>query len=114
MHPLTQLIYHDMKPALGVTEPGAIAFAVAKAKAQIGGTVELVELRLNSGMYKNAFTCGIPGSTQVGNLYAAALGATGADAQKGLEFWTASPMPSTSRHRGSRGPGEGCGPRCPR
>ena len=85
MHPLTQLIYHDMKPALGVTEPGAIAFAVAKAKAQIGGTVELVELRLNSGMYKNAFTCGIPGSTQVGNLYAAALGATGADAQKGLE-----------------------------
>ncbi len=29
MHPLTQLIYHDMKPALGVTEPGAIAFAVA-------------------------------------------------------------------------------------
>ena len=85
MHPLTQLIYHDMKPALGVTEPGAIAFAVAKAKAQIGGTVELVELRLNSGMYKNAFTCGIPGSTQGGNLYAAALGATGADAQKGLE-----------------------------
>ena len=47
--------------------------------------MELVELRLNSGMYKNAFTCGIPGSTQVGNLYAAALGATGADAQKGLE-----------------------------
>ena len=34
MHPLTQLIYHDMKPALGVTEPGAIAFAVAKAKAR--------------------------------------------------------------------------------
>ena len=55
MHPLTQLIYHDMKPALGVTEPGAIAFAVAKAKAQIGGTVELVELRLNSGMYKGGF-----------------------------------------------------------
>lgn len=113
MHPLTQLIYHDMKPALGVTEPGAIAFAVAKAKAQIGGTVELVELRLNSGMYKNAFTCGIPGSTQVGNLYAAALGATGADAQKGLECLDGTPVPSTSRHS-SWWTRERCGLRCPR
>lgn len=26
MERLTQLIYEDMKPALGVTEPGAIAF----------------------------------------------------------------------------------------
>ena len=25
MHPLTELIRNDMKPALGVTEPGAIA-----------------------------------------------------------------------------------------
>lgn len=33
MHILTEIIKEDMKPALGVTEPGAIAFAVAKAKA---------------------------------------------------------------------------------
>ena len=68
MERLTQLIYEDMKPALGVTEPGAIAFAVATAKSHIQGTVQQVDLRLNSGMYKNAFTCGIPGSDQVGNL----------------------------------------------
>lgn len=85
MERLTQLIYEDMKPALGVTEPGAIAFAVATAKAHIQGAVQQVDLRLNSGMYKNAFTCGIPGSDQVGNLHAAALGAVGADAEKGLE-----------------------------
>ena len=85
MERLTQLIYEDMKPALGVTEPGAIAFAVATAKSHIQGTVQQVDLRLNSGMYKNAFTCGIPGSDQVGNLHAAALGAVGADAEKGLE-----------------------------
>ena len=56
MERLTQLIYEDMKPALGVTEPGAIAFAVATAKSHIQGTVQQVDLRLNSGMYKNALT----------------------------------------------------------
>ena len=33
MHELTKLIREDMKPALGVTEPGAIAFAAAKARS---------------------------------------------------------------------------------
>ncbi len=85
MHRLTQLISQDMKPALGVTEPGAIAFAVATAKSKTNGEVQEVSLRLNSGMYKNAFTCGIPGSSHVGNTFAAALGAAGANAEKGLE-----------------------------
>ena len=85
MHALTELIKRDMKPALGVTEPGAIAFAVSTAKAHIKGTVKRVGLRLNSGMYKNAFTCGIPGTSEVGNYYAAALGAVAADPKKGLE-----------------------------
>lgn len=85
MHALTELIKSDMKPALGVTEPGAIAFAVSTAKAHIKGAVKKVGLRLNSGMYKNAFTCGIPGTSEVGNYYAAALGAVAADPKKGLE-----------------------------
>lgn len=85
MHALTELVKSDMKPALGVTEPGAIAFAVSTAKAHIKGTVKRVGLRLNSGMYKNAFTCGIPGTSEVGNYYAAALGAVAADPKKGLE-----------------------------
>lgn len=85
MHELTKLIYDDMKPALGVTEPGAIAFAVAIAREHINGKVEQVVLRLNSGMFKNAFTCGIPGISEVGNYHAAALGAVAADPKKGLE-----------------------------
>ena len=85
MHPLTELIRTDMKPALGVTEPGAIAFAAATARRHARGAVKQVFLRLNSGLYKNAFTCGIPGTDRMGNLYAAALGAVGADPEKGLE-----------------------------
>ena len=85
MHPLTELIRNDMRPALGVTEPGAIAFAVATARKHAGGAAKQVTLRLNSGMYKNAFTCGIPGSAKLGNEHAAALGAVGADPAKGLE-----------------------------
>lgn len=85
MHELTQLVKADMKPALGVTEPAAIAFAVAAAKAHISGEITKVRVALNSGMYKNAFTCGIPNSDQYGNLYAAALGAVAADAALGLE-----------------------------
>ena len=85
MHNLTKMIYEDMKPALGVTEPGAIAFAVAKAKSFLSGEVEKVFVRLNSGIYKNAFTCGIPGSCYVGNEHAAALGVVAADSSKGLE-----------------------------
>ncbi len=85
MNFLTQLIKDDMKPALGVTEPGAIAFAVATARSYVHGNIESVGLRLNSGIFKNAFTCGIPGSSQVGNFHAAALGAIAADSEKGLE-----------------------------
>ena len=37
MHELTELIRNDMLPALGVTEPGALAFCAAKARACLGG-----------------------------------------------------------------------------
>ena len=85
MHELTKLIFDDMKPALGVTEPGAIAFAVSTAREHVKGKIKSVVLRLNSGMFKNAFTCGIPGISEVGNYHAAALGAVAADPKKGLE-----------------------------
>lgn len=85
MDRLTELIKKDMKPALGVTEPGAIAFAVATARKHTEGEILKVKVALNSGMYKNAFTCGIPNSDKFGNLYAAALGAVAAKAELGLE-----------------------------
>lgn len=85
MEKLTELIFNDMKPALGVTEPGAIAFAASKAVSFTKGNVEEVSVEMNSGMYKNAFTCGIPNSDEVGNIFAAALGVTAGNPEKGLE-----------------------------
>lgn len=85
MNIFTRLIKEDMKPALGVTEPGAIAYGCARARSYTKGEVLQVTVRLNSGMYKNAFTCGIPNSPYVGNRYAAALGIIAGRWEKGLE-----------------------------
>lgn len=81
---LLELIQQDMKPALGVTEPAAIALACAAARAMTEEPVESLLVRENSGIYKNAFTCGIPGTDKIGNLYAAALGCVAGDKEKGL------------------------------
>ena len=85
MEKLTKLIFNDMKPALGVTEPGAIAFAASKARSYTKGEIEEVSVEMNSGMYKNAFTCGIPNSDEVGNIFSAALGVVAGNSEKGLE-----------------------------
>lgn len=85
MHKLTELIKNDMLPALGVTEPGAIAFSVAKTKEYIVGDLISINVSLNSGIYKNAFTCGIPNSNKYGNVFAAALGYVAGSANLGLE-----------------------------
>ena len=85
MEKLTKLIFDDMKPALGVTEPGAIAFAASKARSYTKGEIEEVSVEMNSGMYKNAFTCGIPNSDLVGNIFSAALGVVAGNSEKGLE-----------------------------
>ena len=85
MHELTALIKKDMVPALGVTEPGAIAFCVSKARSFAKGKLVHLNVAMNSGMYKNAFTCGIPNSMEVGNVFAAALGYAAGDPEKGLE-----------------------------
>lgn len=79
MNKLCDLIRVDMKPAFGVTEPGAIAFAAAYARSLTSGEISAITLDLNSGIYKNAFTCGIPNSEELGNAWSAALGAVGGD-----------------------------------
>ncbi len=84
MNELTKLIKDDMAVALGVTEPGAIAFCAAKARSLIGGELIDLEVSMNSGMYKNAHTCSIPCSDALGSAHAAALGYVAGDPGRGL------------------------------
>ena len=100
MHELSTLIKKDMVPALGVTEPGAISFCVAKAKSYAKGELLHLNVAMNSGMYKNAFTCGIPNSKEVGNVFAAALGYVAGNPDKGLEsLATVTPADNVSAQR---------------
>ena len=50
MHELTKLIRGDMRPALGVTEPGAIALAVSSAAEKIGGGEDLAVVCYSCGV----------------------------------------------------------------
>lgn len=76
---------NEVKPAMGCTEPVAVALAAARAKRELGKKPEAITLRLSGNIYKNGRDVGIPGTNGLkGNLIAAALGALGGDASKGL------------------------------
>lgn len=81
---LIEAVKNDLTPSLGVTEPGAIAFAAASAARAVGGAVRNVKVRLNSGIYKNSFTCAVPGTDGMGCALAAALGAVAGDPERKL------------------------------
>ena len=81
---LLNAVKNDLTPSLGVTEPGAIAYASACAARALGGKVKSVRVRLNSGIYKNSFTCAVPGTDGMGCALAAALGAVAGDPEKKL------------------------------
>lgn len=84
-HKYFDILKAEVLPALGCTEPIAIALAVAKARALMEYEVESIELFLSSNIIKNAMGVGIPGTNMVGIEVAAALGAIGGNAEKSLE-----------------------------
>lgn len=100
MERLTQLIYEDMKPALGVTEPGAIAFAVATAKSHIQGTVQQVDLRLNSGMYKMRLHAASPAAIRWAISTLRRLAQWARTQRRGWNVWMALRRRSAKRLKG--------------
>lgn len=72
---IVALIKREVVPAIGCTEPIAVALCVAKATETLGTMPESIDVRLSGNMLKNAMGVGIPGTGMSGLPIAIALGA---------------------------------------
>ena len=72
---IISLIHKEVVPAIGCTEPMAVALAVARAKEALGTMPERIEVLLSANILKNAMGVGIPGTGMIGLPIAVALGA---------------------------------------
>ncbi len=69
------LMQREVVPAIGCTEPVAVALCVAKATETLGTLPEHISLYLSANILKNAMGVGIPGTGMIGLPIATALGA---------------------------------------
>ncbi len=72
---IIDLIHRQVVPAIGCTEPMAVALCVAKAKELLGALPEAIDIQLSANVLKNAMGVGIPGTGMIGLPIAVALGA---------------------------------------
>ena len=82
---IIRLIHREVIPAIGCTEPIAVALACAKAAEVLGDRPERVEVYLSANILKNAMGVGIPGTGMVGLPIAIALGSLIGRSAYGLE-----------------------------
>ena len=84
---IKELLRTEVAPALGCTEPIAIALATAAAASLISeDTIERIEIWVDPNIYKNGIAVAIPGTQGLTGLdLAAAIGAMGGEPERGLE-----------------------------
>ena len=86
-------LHAEVKPAMGCTEPVAVALAVAKAKescladASCANHELYLEIKVSPNIFKNGLSVGIPGTDQVGLVVASALGLMTCHSEDGLEVF---------------------------
>ena len=68
------LIRREVVPAIGCTEPMAVALCTAKATEKLGHRPEKIEVCLSANVLKNAMGVGIPGTGMIGLPIAIAAG----------------------------------------
>ena len=73
---LLHLLRSEVIPAIGCTEPIAVALCVARAKELLGVEPDEIIVYLSKNVYKNALAVGIPNTGMTGLPIAIALGAT--------------------------------------
>lgn len=72
---IIDLINKEVVPAVGCTEPMAVALCTARATELLGRRPEKITVLLSANMLKNAMGVGIPGTGMIGLPIAIALGA---------------------------------------
>ena len=85
-----ELLHKEVKPALGCTEPIAVALAAAKATETLKTKVHVLseyelDVEVSGNILKNGMGVGIPGTGMVGLYIASALGAVCGRSEYGLE-----------------------------
>lgn len=82
---LLDILKDQIKPALGCTEPGALAYAVARAKEILNDDIEKLEITVDKNIYKNGMGVYIPGTKEKGLTFASALSIIIGRSELGLE-----------------------------
>ena len=82
---IINLIKREVVPAIGCTEPIAVALCVARATELLGCLPSHIGVRLSANILKNAMGVGIPGTGMIGLPIAIALGASIGRSQYELE-----------------------------
>lgn len=82
---LLELLHREVVPAIGCTEPVAVALAVSKAREVLGEPVLRCEVSLSANVLKNSMGVGIPGTGMIGLPIAVALGIVVGNSGYGLE-----------------------------
>ena len=72
---IIKLINKEVVPAIGCTEPMAVALATARAVEALGCRPTKISALLSANILKNAMGVGIPGTGMIGLPIAIALGA---------------------------------------
>ncbi|MCS4471681.1 serine dehydratase subunit alpha family protein [Clostridium botulinum] len=81
---LLELIKDETKPAIGCTEPVAVAFTVATGKKYMAGEVLKIDLKVSKNILKNGKSVTIPNTEVCGLDIAGALGGICGDPEEGL------------------------------
>jgi len=82
---LLDVLKDQVTPALGCTEPIAVALAVAKAKETLGSFPDKIKIKVDRNIFKNALAVGIPGTQEKGLHMAVALALVVGKSEYGLE-----------------------------
>lgn len=72
---IISLVNKEVVPAIGCTEPMAVALCTAKAATTLGRRPDRIKVFLSPNMLKNAMGVGIPGTGMIGLPIAVSLGA---------------------------------------